>query len=92
VTAGQIWRRPGGLVWVEVQAGPVDPSGWRLMVPLVDPDTTPPATPLVVTVGRWRARVHLVTSVPTDGLGELDGQLTDGQVADLQAAVRRLVT
>jgi hypothetical protein len=38
VSAGQIWQRPNGLRWVEVQAAAVEPSGWRLMIPLVPID------------------------------------------------------
>ena len=91
MSAGQVWRRRDGLEWVEVQAGAVDPSGWRLMVPLVEKADAPDAWPLVVTVDDWRARVHLLTSVAHGELGEPDGRLTPDQVAALQDAVRGLV-
>jgi hypothetical protein len=70
MTAGQIWRRPDRLRWVEIQADAMEPSGCRLMVPLVDLDNAPDAPPLVVTLGEVRARVHLLTSAPQDDLGE----------------------
>lgn len=35
VGAGEIWERSDGLKWVEVQAAGVEPSGCRLMIPLV---------------------------------------------------------
>lgn len=60
MSAGQIWQRRDGLVWVEVQGPAVEPSGWRLMIPLVDLDDAPDAPPLVVTIDRHRARVHLL--------------------------------
>lgn len=91
MSAGQVWRRPDGLRWVEVQAAAVDPSGWRLMVPLVAVDDAADAPPLVVTVGDERARVHLVTSAANHDLGAADGQLAPGAVPMLQAAVRALV-
>lgn len=91
MTAGQVWRRPDGLTWVEVQAPTVDPSGWRLMVPLVDHDDAPDAPPLVTTVGGWRARAHLVTSTPHDGLGAPEGALSSEDTRALQEAVRSLV-
>jgi hypothetical protein len=91
VSAGQVWRRADGLRWVEVQARTAEPSGWRLMVPLVDLTDAPDAPPLVVTLGELRARVHLVCGVPHDELGEADERLTDEHLAALRAAVRQLV-
>ena len=91
MTAGQIWQRPDGLHWVETQIAAVDASGWRLMIPLVAPDDAADAPPLVVTVGNWRARVHLLTSAASHELGQPAGHLTDAQLADLQAAVRTMV-
>ncbi len=91
MSAGQLWGRPDGLRWVEVQVAAVEPSGWRLMVPLVPLHDAPDAPPLVVTHDGWRARVHLVCSVAHDQLGEPDGRLPPDQVATLQAAVRALV-
>jgi hypothetical protein len=38
MSAGQLWRDHDGLLWVEIQTAAVEPSGWRLMVPLVDAD------------------------------------------------------
>ena len=92
MTAGQIWRRPDGLRWVEIQAEAMEPSGWRLMVPLVDLDDAPDAPPLVVTLGEVRARVHLLTSAHRDDLGEPTEQLDAEQVMVLQAAAHRLIT
>ncbi len=91
MSAGQVWRRPDGLRWVEIQAAAVEPSGWRLMVPLVHVHDAPDASPLVVTVDSWRARVHLLTSAPGDQLGEPETQLRSEQVEPLQAAVRALI-
>ncbi len=91
MSAGQIWRRADGLRWVEVQAAAVEPSGWRLMVPLVALDDAPDAPPLVVTVGDHRARAHLLVSAPHDGLGEPAGELVPDDLWILQAAVQRLV-
>ena len=91
MTAGQIWQRPDGECWVETQTAAVDPSGWRLMIPLVGPGDAADAPPLVVTVGGWRARVHLLTSAASHELGQPAGHLTDAQLADLQAAVRAMV-
>jgi hypothetical protein len=91
VSTGQVWRRPDGLEWVEIQAGPVEPSGWRLMVPFVGLDDAPDAPPLVVTVRDQRARVHLLVSAPHDELGALVGELDPDDVATLQAAVQCLV-
>jgi hypothetical protein len=36
MSAGQVWRRADGLLWVELQAAAIEGSGWRLMAPLVD--------------------------------------------------------
>ncbi len=91
MSTGEIWRRPDGLRWVEVQRPAVEASGWRLMVPLVELQDAPDAPPLVVTLGQWRARVHLLTGVPDSQLGEADSQLSPDQVAKLKAAVRALV-
>lgn len=91
MSAGQIWQRPDGLVWVEVQAAAVEPSGWRLMIPLVDPGDAPDASPLVVTVDRHRARVHLLVSAPHEALGEAVGELDPDHVVTIQEAVQRLV-
>lgn len=91
MSAGQIWRRPDGLQWVEVQAAAVEPSGWRLMIPLVDLDDAPDAPPLVVTVGDQRARVHLLCSVSQDELGDPAGQLNHDQLATLAHAVGKLI-
>lgn len=91
MSAGQVWQRPDGLAWVEVQAAAVDASGWRLMVPLVNVDDALPAPPLVVHIDPWHARVHLLTGVPERALGEPAGQLTDTQLARLRQAVQSLV-
>jgi hypothetical protein len=92
MSAGQVWRRPDGLRWVEVQAAAVEPSGWRLMVPLVGLDEAADAPPLVVTVNGRRARVHLLLSAPTDELGDPGGELRPHEVWLLQSAVQRLVS
>jgi len=91
MTAGQIWRRDDGMVWVEVQAETIEPSGWRLLVPLFDPADAPEAPPLVVTADRWRARVHLVRSAPSDELGQPHEEMNPEDVAALRSAVRALV-
>lgn len=91
MSAGQVWTRPNGMRWVEVQAEPMEPSGWRLMVPLVDLDDAPDAPPLIVTVGGVRARVHLLTSVPDDDLGEPSEALPVEDIESLQAAASRLL-
>jgi hypothetical protein len=90
VSVGQVWRRPDGTTWVEVQAEAMEPSGWRLVVPLVDAADAPDAPPLVVAVGRWRARAHLVTALPAESLGEPLGELPAGQVATIRTAVASL--
>jgi hypothetical protein len=92
MTAGQIWRRPDGLRWVEIQADAMEPSGWRLMVPLVEIDDAPDAPPLVVTVGEARARVHLLTSAHRDDLGEPTQHLDAEEVTMIQTAARSLIT
>lgn len=89
--AGEVWRRPDGLRWVEVQASSVEVSGWRLMVPLVDPEHAPDAPPLVVTVDGMRARTHLLRAVDADQLGEPDGTLDAGSLATLLDAVSDLI-
>lgn len=91
MTAGQVWRRDDGLRWAEIQTEAMEPSGWRLMVPLVGPDAAPEAPPLIVAASPWRARVHLVTSAHTDHLGELDGELEREGLAAVRAAVHALV-
>lgn len=92
MSAGQVWTRANGIQWVEVQAEPMEPSGWRLMVPLVNLDDAPDAPPLIVTVDDLRARVHLLTSVPDDDLGEPAGSLPVEDVEMLQAAAQRLIS
>ena len=67
----------------------MEPSGWRLMVPLVD---APDAPPLVVTLGEVRARVHLLTSVPDDDLGDPAGSFSAEDIELLHAAAQRLLT
>ena len=91
MSAGQIWRRPDGLRWVEIQADAMEPSGWRLMVPLVGLDDAPDAPPLVVTLGDARARVHLLSSVPDGDLGEPTDELSAEDLNVLQAAARSLL-
>ena len=91
MSAGNIWVRPDGLPWVEIQTAAVDTSGWRLMVPLVDPADAPDAPPLIVPVAGFRARVHLLTSVHVDDLGEPAGQLTSSEIEQLRDAARALV-
>jgi len=91
MTAGQIWQRDDGLRWVEIQADAMEPSGWRLMVPLVGRDDAPDAPPLVVTLHEVRARVHLLTSAHHDDLGEPTEELATDYVAVLQAAARNLI-
>jgi hypothetical protein len=92
MSAGQIWRRRDGLRWVEIQADAMEPSGWRVMVPLVDLDDAPDAPPLVVALGEVRARVHLLTSAHHDDLGEPTRELSAEEVTVLQAAARSLIT
>jgi hypothetical protein len=91
VTAGQVWRQRSGTRLVEIQADPMDPSGWRVVVPLDELGDAPHAPPLVLTVGHQRARVHLLTTVHADELGSPDGELAPEEVAALREAVRRLV-
>lgn len=91
MTAGQVWRRRDGVRWVEVQAATVEPSGWHLMVPLVDVSEAPEAPPLVITVGQQRARVHLLTTAPVDELGAIDGELSLAELDDLRDAIRALI-
>lgn len=73
MSAGQIWQRADGLRWAEVQTGGVEPSGWRLMIPLLDLADAPDAPPLAVILDGWRARLHMISGVPQDELGEPDG-------------------
>ena len=91
MSAGHVWRRDDGLLWVEVQTEAVEPSGWRLVVPIVETDQAVAAAPLVVPVGRWHARVHLLTGVPDHQLGEQVGALTGPQTDLLRDAVGALV-
>jgi hypothetical protein len=91
MSAGQVWRRADGPLWVELQTAAIEPSGWRLMAPLVDRADAPDAPPLIVTVDRWRARLHLLTGAPERVLGELLGALTPTQTATLQHAARQLL-
>ncbi|MEX0953033.1 MAG: hypothetical protein WDZ26_04310 [Nitriliruptoraceae bacterium] len=91
MTAGQIWQRPDGIRWVEIQATAMEPSGWRLMVPLVDVGDAVDAPPLVVTLGDVRARVHLLTSAHHDELGEPTHQLNAEELAALQTAAQLLI-
>ena len=91
MSAGEVWTRANGMRWVEVQAEAMEPSGWRLMVPLVGLDDAPDAPPLIVTLDGVRARVHLLTSVPADELGEPAGTLPVDDVEALQAAASRLL-
>jgi hypothetical protein len=46
---------------------------------------------LIVTVDRWRARLHLLTGAPERVLGELLGALTPTQTVTLQHAARQLL-
>jgi hypothetical protein len=69
----------------------MEPSGCRLMVRLVDLDNAPDAPPLVVTLGKVRARVHLLTSAPQDDLDEPVAELVTEDVVLLQNAIARLV-
>jgi hypothetical protein len=91
MSAGQLWRRHDGLLWVEIQTAAVEPSGWRLMVPLVDADQAVPAPPLVVPIGRWQARVHLTTGAPDSVLGEPAARLSAAQLAVLRDALAALI-
>ncbi len=89
MSAGQVWQRADGLTWVEVQAAALEPSGWRLMVPLTDDAMVAP--PLVVEVGAWHARVHLAVGVPSDDLGQPQSVLTGGELELLRDALAALV-
>lgn len=91
MSAGEVWTRANGMRWVEVQAEAMEPSGWRLMVPLVGLDDAPDAPPLIVSLDGVRGRVHLLTSVPVDELGEPAGTLPVDDVEALQAAALRLL-
>ncbi len=91
MSAGQVWRRADGLLWAEVQTDAVEPSGWRLLVPVVEAGQAVAAPPLVVAVGRWLARVHLLCGVPEHALGEPIGTLTRQQTDLLRDAVAALV-
>lgn len=91
MTAGEIWLRPDGLRWVEVQSEAVEPSGWRVMVPLVEPADAPEAPPLVVAVADWHARVHLFTTAHHDELGTVEDRLVDPDLALLRDAISTLI-
>lgn len=91
MSAGQIWRRPDEQVWVEIQTPAVDPSGWRLMVPLVEPTDAPEAPPLVVPVAGRRARVHLLRAAAEDDLGEPAGELDRAGLAVIVQAAQALI-
>lgn len=91
MSAGKVWRRRDGTICVEVQATAMEPSGWRLVVPLVEATDAPDAPPLVITVGRWRARAHLVVGIPAERLGEPLGELHAGQVTAIRQAVTALL-
>ena len=75
-------------MWVEVQAAALEPSGWRLMIPLTEDAIVAP--PLVVEVGSWYARVHLAVGVPADGLGQPQSVLSDGELERLRDALAAL--
>lgn len=92
MSAGQVWRRADGTLWVEVQTAAIEPSGWRLMIPLFDAAEAAEAPPLVITIDRWRARVHLLTGAPERVLGEATGRLTPVQLDTLREAARTLLT
>lgn len=91
MSAGQVWQRRDGLKWVEVQATGLEPSGWRLMIPLADPDAATAAPPLVVPIGSWHARVHLAVGVPDEGLGRPLATVADDQLETLRDALAALV-
>lgn len=91
MSAGKVWRRRDGATCVEVQTTAMEPSGWRLVVPLVEATDAPDAPPLVITVGRWRARAHLIAGVPAERLGEPLGELRGGQVTAIRHAVAALL-
>ena len=76
---------------MEVQADTMEPSGWRVMVPLADPFVAPNAPPLVIQVGEERARVHLLTTAPVEELGVEDGDIPPEDVASLREAIRALL-
>ena len=88
MSAGQVWQRADGLIWVEVQAAALEPSGWRLMIPLTDDAIVAP--PLVVEAGSWHARVHLTVGVPADELGQPQCVLTGDQLERLRDALASL--
>lgn len=85
MSAGQVWQRADGLLWVEVQVAALEPSGWRLMIPLTDDAMVAP--PLAVPTGAWHARVHLALGVPSDGLGRPVSVLPDGELERLRDAL-----
>lgn len=91
MSAGQVWQRPNGLRWIEVQTPGMDGSGWRLMVPVLEPADAPVAPPLVVTVSAGHARVHLIRSVPEGDLGDPVGELDRTDVDTIQRAARALL-
>lgn len=91
MSAGQVWQRPDGLVWVEIQTGAMEPSGWCVLVPLLAPADAPEAPPLVVAVDGWHARVHLLTTAPADELGTENGRLELEDLEMLRDAARALI-
>lgn len=90
MSAGQVWQRADGLTWVEIQTAGLEPSGWRLMIPLVDADDAMAAPPLVVEIGAWLARVHLTVGVPADRLGQPVAVLPGGELEVLRDALAAL--
>lgn len=91
MTAGQVWQRPDGLHWVEIQNEAMEPSGWRIVVPLLEPTDAPEAPPLVIAVNGWHARVHLLTTAPSDELGTPQGRLDGQALHALREAARCLI-
>lgn len=91
MSTGQIWRRPDGLTWAEIQDPVMDPSGFRIMVPLYDPFDVPLLPPFVVALRDYKARVHLMVAVDEDDLGEPVDHLDPTATDRLQAAARTLL-
>jgi hypothetical protein len=61
------------------------------MVPLYDPFIVPLLPPFVVSIPDYKARVHLLTAVHEDDLGEPIAHLTTIDIDRLQAAARTLL-
>lgn len=91
MTAGTVWRRADGLTWVEIQAEAIEPSGWRVLVPMFEPTEAPEAPPLAITVARWRARTHLMTTAPSDELGVEIDHLDAEDLQRIRGAVQALI-